>query len=55
MVTAAALGPLPFGFLFDNTGSYSLAILISLSLPLICSITALLAKPPQVDMIAKYS
>ena len=55
MVTSAALGPLPFGFLFDNTGSYSLAILISLSLPLICSITALLARPPRVDMAAEDS
>ncbi len=55
MVTSAALGPLPFGFLFDNTGSYSLAILISLSLPLICSITALLARPPQIDMVAEDS
>ena len=55
MVTTAALGPLPFGYLFDTTGSYSLAILISLSLPIICSITAFLAKPPRVDMIAKDS
>ena len=53
MVTAAALGPLPFGFLFDNTGSYSLAILISLSLPIICSISAFLARPPRIEMAAE--
>ena len=53
MVAASALGPLPFGYLFDRTGSYSLAILISLSLPLICLITSLMAKPPLVDMMDK--
>ena len=53
MVAAAAMGPLPFGFIFDRTGSYSLAILISLSLPLLCLITSLMAKPPPVDMMDK--
>ena len=53
MVSSAALGPLPFGYLFDSRGSYSLAILISLSLPLICFITALMAKAPRADMIVE--
>ena len=55
MVATAALGPLPFGYLFDTTGSYSLAILISLSLPIICSIAAFLAKPPHIDNASENS
>jgi len=55
MVAAAALGPLPFGYIFDTTGSYSSAILITLSLPLICFISSLMAKPPQADMLAEDS
>jgi len=47
MVTFAALGPLPFGFVFDLTQTYSLAVLIFLILP-ICSVAAaLLANPPN--------
>lgn len=51
MVISAALGPLPFGLLFDQTGTYSQAILYSLALPLVCTITALLAKPPRTNTI----
>ncbi len=47
MVTSAALGPLPFGYLFDQTGSYSIAILIFLALPAACALAALMAKPPR--------
>ncbi len=47
MVVFAALGPLPFGRIFDLTGSYSTAILIFLALPVACAIAALLARPPR--------
>jgi len=47
MVVFAALGPLPFGRIFDLTGSYSTAILIFLALPVACAIAALLARPPH--------
>ncbi len=49
-VISSALGPLPFGLLFDQTGTYSQAILFSLAIPLICTITALLARPPRTDI-----
>jgi len=47
MVGFAALGPLPFGFIFDLTGTYSTAILVFLSLPIACAAAALLAVPPR--------
>ncbi|MFC1954314.1 MFS transporter [Chloroflexota bacterium] len=47
MVAFAALGPLPFGWIFDLTGSYSLAILVFLVLPVSCAVAAFLAHPPQ--------
>jgi sugar phosphate permease len=47
MVAAAALGPLPFGFLFDISNSYTLAVLIFLALPVTCAIAAFMAPPPQ--------
>ena len=47
MVAFAALGPLPFGFLFDLTDSYTLAILVFMALPVACGIAALIASPPQ--------
>ena len=43
----AALGPLPFGWIYDLTGSYSLAILVFLVLPIACAVAALLAQPPR--------
>jgi MFS family permease len=58
MVIFAALGPLPFGFVFDLTRSYSMAILIFLALPIACVIAALLAHPPvkqQVDSASPSS
>lgn len=42
----AALGPLPFSVLYDVSGSYSLAILVFLVLPVICATLALLAPRP---------
>lgn len=47
MVAAAALGPLPFGFLFDVSNSYTSAVLVFLILPVACAIAALMATPPQ--------
>ena len=47
MVVFAALGPLPFGLLFDLTKAYSLAILIFLALPVFSAAAALLAYPPD--------
>ncbi len=49
LVVFAALGPLPFGFIFDLTDSYSQAILIFLALPISCAFAALLAHPPLKD------
>jgi sugar phosphate permease len=46
-VAAAALGPLPFGFLFDLTGTYTTAILAFLVLPASCSVAAFMAVPPK--------
>lgn len=43
----SALGALPFGFVFDMTGSYDKAILILLVLPVICAVAALLAVKPK--------
>jgi len=50
MVVFAALGPLPFGLLFDLTGAYSLAIIIFLALPVSSAVAALLAYPPNREM-----
>jgi len=46
-VAFAALGPLPFGLVYDITGDYSLAILVLLALPVSCAVAALLALPPK--------
>jgi len=46
-VAFAALGPLPFGLVYDITGNYSLAILVLLALPVFCAVAALLALPPK--------
>jgi MFS family permease len=48
MVGFAALGPMPFGFFFDRTGSYSTVIVLFLFLPVACGIAAFLARPPKV-------
>lgn len=47
MVAFAALGPMPFGLLFDLTGSYTIPILSFLALPAACAIAAVLAVPPS--------
>jgi MFS family permease len=46
MVAFAALGPLPFGILFDLTANYTSAVLVFLALPVLCAAAALLAAPP---------
>ena len=46
-VAFAALGPLPFGLLFDLTNSYTLAVLVFLMLPVTCIAASLLASPPR--------
>ena len=47
MVASAALGPLPFGFLFDVSNSYTWAVLIFLTLPIACAIAAFMATAPR--------
>lgn len=47
MMVSAALGPLPFAFLYDLTNSYDTAILLFLTLPAVCALAALMARPPQ--------
>lgn len=46
-VGAAALGPMPFAFLFDLTGGYTVPMQVFLILPALCVFCALAAKPPQ--------
>ena len=46
-VAFAALGPLPFGLVYDITGDYSFAVLVLLALPVSCAVAALLALPPK--------
>lgn len=47
MVASAALGPLPFGFLFDVFNNYASAVLIFLALPIACAVAAFVATPPH--------
>ena len=49
MVAFAALGPMPFGVLFDLTGGYAVSIVSFLPLPALCAIAALLAVPPTTN------
>jgi MFS family permease len=44
---ASAFGPLPFGYFFDMTGTYTQVILLSIVIPSICFVFALFAKPPR--------
>ena len=52
MVATAALGPMPFGILFDLTHSYTTAILVFLALPVACAVAALAATPPRTATVA---
>lgn len=47
MIASAAIGPLPFGWLFDLTRSYSLGIVVFLALPAISAAAAAAATPPR--------
>lgn len=47
MVAMSALGPLPFGLMFDITGGYNSAMLSFLILPVAGIIAAVIAKPPN--------
>jgi MFS family permease len=49
MVAAAALGPLPFGYVVTLSASYDVAILVFAALPVICIATSLLAVPPATE------
>ena len=51
MVASAALGPWPFGILFDITGTYTWAIMLALTLPITCAICAIAATPPKIKTL----
>ena len=46
MVASAALGPLPLSLGLDWAGSYEKVLLFSIAMPVICAISAYIAKPP---------
>ena len=46
MVASAALGPLPLSLGLDLIGSYEKVLLFSIAMPVICAISAYIAKPP---------
>lgn len=52
MVAFAALGPFPFGVMFDVAGSYTLAVLAFLVMPVACGAAAYLAIPPRKPSLA---
>jgi len=55
MVAFAAMGPMPFGILYDLTGNYTSAIITFLLLPATCTLAALYATRPQKTLLASRS
>lgn len=47
MIASAAVGPLPFGWLFDLTGSHRVGIAVFLALPALSAAAAAAAVPPR--------
>lgn len=47
MIAFAAIGPFPFGCLFDLTGSYRATVLVFVILPAVSALAGLLARPPR--------
>jgi len=47
MMASAAIGPSPFGWLSDLTGSYRTATLVFLIFPLVSALAGLAARPPR--------
>ncbi|MBN17890.1 MAG: hypothetical protein CL758_00170 [Chloroflexi bacterium] len=46
VVGSAAIGPFPLAWLVDHTGSYEKSISLFMILPILCIISAIMAKPP---------
>ena len=46
VVGSAAIGPFPLAWLVDYTGSYEKSVSLFIVLPILCIISAILAKPP---------
>ncbi|SVA47774.1 uncharacterized protein METZ01_LOCUS100628, partial [marine metagenome] len=49
MVAFSAMGALPFGFIYDWTGTYDMALWVLMGLPLTALIFSLFASPPRRD------
>ena len=49
MVAFSALGALPFGFIYDWTGSYDMALWILMALPVAALIFSIFAFPPRIN------
>ena len=49
MILAAAIGPLPFALAIDRVGSYNIALLAFVAVPLFAGAVVVTAKPPQPD------
>jgi MFS family permease len=47
MMASAAIGPFPFGWTVDFTGSYRMTVLLFVALPVMSAVAALVAKPPR--------
>ena len=52
MVAFSAMGALPFGFIYDWTGTYDMALWVLMGLPLTALIFSLFASPPRRDNVS---